>query len=265
MEIAGKVAIVTGSGGRGSGRAIAQRLAYEGASVVISDINEQGGLETVCSIQAKGGRARFFLGDVGHESEVRSLITFAEDAYGGLDILVNNASAPYHPEAPLEHWFETVQVDLMGAMYGTRHGIEAMLRRGGGAIINIGSTSALAHGRDHTGGAPGYDVAKSGVIRLTTMLAWLGEQKGIRVNCLVPDWVATPEVKSYVESLTPTGRRDAKVPDVLTTLDEVASATAHLVMNDQLAGRVMVFWSGKPPGLIPFGDAGYAAIETLTF
>jgi len=60
MEIAGKVAIVTGSGGRGSGRAIAQRLANEGASVVISDINEQGGLETVRSIQAKGGRARFF-------------------------------------------------------------------------------------------------------------------------------------------------------------------------------------------------------------
>jgi NAD(P)-dependent dehydrogenase (short-subunit alcohol dehydrogenase family) len=81
MEVAGKVAIVTGSGGRGSGRAIAQRLAHEGASVVISDINEQGELETVRSVQAKGGRARFFLADVGHESEVRSLITFAEDAY----------------------------------------------------------------------------------------------------------------------------------------------------------------------------------------
>jgi hypothetical protein len=90
------------------------------------------------------------------------------------------------------------------------------------------------------------------------------ELERIRVNCLVTDWVATPQVKSYFESLTPDERREGKVPDVLTTLDEVAAAIVELVTNDQFAGRVMVCWSGKAPGLIPFGDPGYAVLERLS-
>ena len=95
MELAGKVVIVTGSGGPGSGRAHARRMAREGASVVVNDIDERGGWETVELILKEGGRASFLSADVGVESEARGLIAFAENTYGGLDVLVNNATP--HP------------------------------------------------------------------------------------------------------------------------------------------------------------------------
>jgi NAD(P)-dependent dehydrogenase (short-subunit alcohol dehydrogenase family) len=125
-------------------------------------------------------------------------------------------------------------------------------------IVNIGSTSALPHGNSK---APGYDVAKMGVIRLTTALGWLGEREGIRVNCLVPDWVASPEVKAYFETLTPEQRKRGGVPDVLTSLEEIADAVVELVSDDKLAGRVMIWWSGQPRRLIRVGDPGYERLE----
>jgi NAD(P)-dependent dehydrogenase (short-subunit alcohol dehydrogenase family) len=260
MELAGKVTIVTGSGGPGSGRAVARRMAREGASVVVNDIDERGGWETVELILKEGGRASFLSADVGVESEARGLVAFAENTYGGLDVLVNNASAPYRPADPLGHWLEAVQVDLLGAMYTTLAGISAMQRRGGGAIVNIGSTSAMGHGRKHSG-SPAYDVAKAGVTRLTTTLGWLADRYKIRVNCLVSDWVATPEVKSYFDALTPEERREKGVPPVLTTLDEIADTIVQLATDETLAGRVVVWWSGEPRRLIPLGDPGYARLD----
>ena len=147
-------------------------------------------------------------------------MAFAEATHGGVDVLVNNASGPgYHPEAPLEYWLETVQTDLLGSMCGTRHAIDYMRKRGGGAIVNIGSTSALAHGRVYAGGSPAYDVAKSGTIRLTTMLGWLKTAENIRVNCLAPDWIATPDVKQYFDSLPLDRRGKDGIPEVLTALE----------------------------------------------
>src|SRR2546422_8069898 len=99
MELSGKVAIVTGAGGGGSGRAIARRLARDGAFVVLSDIEERGGRETLRIIEAARGRAAFFPADVAIETEVRALISFADVTYGGVDIMVNNAG-PYWPELP---------------------------------------------------------------------------------------------------------------------------------------------------------------------
>ena len=260
MELKGKVAIVTGAGGGGSGTAEARRLAREGVLVIVSDIDEAGGGETVRRIEADGGHAVFFRADAGVESDIKSLIGFAESTYEGLDILVNNASAPYGPQGPLERWFDAIQVDLLGAMWGTLYGIDAMRRRGGGAIVNIGSTSALGYGRKHSR-SPGYDVAKAGVTRLTTTLAWLHKVDNIRVNCLVPDWVASPEVQTYFDSLTQEQRQAQGVPAVLTTLDEVADAVARLITDESLAGRVLVFASGQQPRLIPWEDPGYAALE----
>jgi len=260
MQLAGKVAIVTGAGGGGSGQAEALRLACEGVSVVVNEINEAGGRETVRQIEASGGRAAFFLADVGNEPEVRALIQFAETKYGGVDILINNASAPFGPQGPLEHWFDAIQVDLLGAMLATFYGIEAMRRRGGGAIVNIGSTSAVGHGRKHSK-SPGYEVAKAGVIRLTTTLGWLKEKEKIRVNCLVPSWVATPEVKTFWDTMTPLQRREWHAPDTLISPDELAGVVMRLITDETLAGRVMVWWNGEPPRLIPVGDPGYAALE----
>jgi NAD(P)-dependent dehydrogenase (short-subunit alcohol dehydrogenase family) len=260
MNIHGKVAIVTGSGGLGSGRAEALRLAREGAAVVVSDINEGGGLETVRMITADGGRAAICHADMGVDAHVRALIDFAVTTFGGVDILINNASAPYRPAEPLDWWFEPLTVDLLGTMSAIRYCIPIMRTRGGGAIVNIGSTSALGHGRKHSG-SPTYDVAKAAVTRLTTTLGWLGAKDNIRVNCLVPDWVAVPEVLEYWNSLSPAQRRQQDVPEVLTTLDEICDAVVELVTNDHLAGRVMVWWNGQPRRLIVTGDPGYAGLE----
>ncbi|HKV05650.1 MAG TPA: SDR family oxidoreductase [Candidatus Acidoferrales bacterium] len=259
MKIPGKVAVVTGAGGGGQGRAFSQRLAREGASVIVSDVDERGGLETVRLIQSQVGRAAFFRADAGVESDIRALIAFGEKVYGGVDIVVNNAG-PYFPDAPLEKWVETIQVNLMGTVYGTLFGIEAMRRRGGGAIVNLGSTSAVGHGFKHSP-APAYDVAKAAVARLTTTLAWLREKENIRVNCIVPDWVATDEVKAYVDTLTPEQCKEQGVPLPLTTLEEAADAVMELIRNDNLAGRVMVWWTGQKRGLIPVGDPGYTRLE----
>src|SRR5437868_7154411 len=156
MRLENNVAIVTGSGGEGSGRAIALRFGRRGAAVVVSDIQEDGAGDTVRQIEAAGGRASMFKANVRREAEMRALIAHAEQMYGGLDVLVNNASAPHSGE-PLEQWMATIETDLLGALYGTHAAIDAMRRRGGGTIINIGSTSALAHGRTIPGGWVAYD------------------------------------------------------------------------------------------------------------
>jgi NAD(P)-dependent dehydrogenase (short-subunit alcohol dehydrogenase family) len=160
-----KVVIVTGAGGAGFGRAIAYRFAREGAKLVLADINEPAIAQTASAIEARGQRAAIFRVDVGNEAEVKSLFSFAEETYGGVDIVVNDASAAVFPERSLDDWFANIRVDLLGAIYATRHGVEAMRRRGGGAIVNIGSTSALPHGDERTygPGSSGYNTAKASV------------------------------------------------------------------------------------------------------
>jgi NAD(P)-dependent dehydrogenase (short-subunit alcohol dehydrogenase family) len=172
---------------------------------------------------------------------------------------VNNASAPYRPGEPLEHWADTAQTDFLGAMYGTRLAIDAMRRAGGGAIVNIRSTSTLAHGRTKSGGSAIYDAAKAGILRLTTGLAWLGAKERIRVNCLVPHWIETPEVAEFYYSASPEERAAYGAPGRLLPLDRVAGAVLRLVEDDALAGRLMVWWSDEDePKLIPWGDPGFA-------
>jgi NAD(P)-dependent dehydrogenase (short-subunit alcohol dehydrogenase family) len=258
MELAGKVAVVTGSGGSGSGRAIARRFAREGAAVAVSDIDEAGGRETVRLIRGENGRAAFCRADVCSEEQVRALIRFAEQEFGPLGVLVNNASAPFHPDEPLEHWSETIETDLMGTIYGTRLAIDALRRAGGGAIVNVTSISALWHGREHA--TPAYDAAKAAVLRLTTMLAFLGKKENIRVNCLAPGWIASEQVRAYWEPLTAEERIVRHAPTRLLSLDQVAGAVFRLATDESLSGRVLVWWSEDPPRLIPWNDRGYEGL-----
>lgn len=257
MDLHGKAAIVTGAGGGGCGRAIARRFAYEGCSVVVNDILEPGGCETVRMIESENGRAAFFQADVSKEPDVKAIIEFTEKTYGGLDILINNASEPYRPQGLLDNWFNALRVDLHGPMYAILHAVPAMRKRGGGVIVNMGSTSAIGHGRKHSK-SPGYDVAKMGLIRLTTTLAPLHASEGIRVNCLVPAWIASHEVQTYVDSLTPAQRKEARVPDSLLTLDQIATTVVRLATDETLAGRILVYYNGESPALIPQGDPGYS-------
>jgi NAD(P)-dependent dehydrogenase (short-subunit alcohol dehydrogenase family) len=260
MNLAGKVAIVTGSGGGGTGRATARRFAHEGASVVVTDVNHPGASETVSLIEVAGGRARFCPADMRNEADIKALIAFAESTYGGLDVLVNNASSP-DGMGLLTGWIDAMHVEVLGPMHATLAAIEAMHRRGGGAIVNIGSTSAIGHGRKHSPW-PAYDVGKMAQIRLTTTLASLRDRENIRVNCLVPGWVASPGPREYWESLTPEQRKERGVPDTLISLEEISDAIFRLATDESLFGRVMVWWNGQPPKLIPVGDPGYQTLES---
>jgi NAD(P)-dependent dehydrogenase (short-subunit alcohol dehydrogenase family) len=145
-------------------------------------------------------------------------------------------------------------------MYATLAAIEAMRRRGGGAIVNIGSASALGHGRKHSPW-PAYDVGKMAQMRLTTTLGRLRDSDNIRVNCLVPAWIASPGPKEYWESLTPEQRRERGVPDTILSLEEVADAILRLATDETLFGRIMVWWNGQPPRLIVQGDQGFEVLE----
>lgn len=257
------IAIVTGAGGSGCGRAIAKRFATEGAAVVASDINEHGGHETVRLIEGAGGRAVFFRADIRDEQQVRDLIGFGEQIYGRVTVLVYNASGPFRPGDETEYWSDTVQIEFLGALYATRHAIEAMRRGGGGAIVNIASISGLWHGRRFPAGAPAYDAAKVAMIRLTTSLEGLAAKDGIRVNCLAPGWIATDGPRQYWESLTPTQRIEREVPSRLLSVDDVSNAVIRLATDRTLAGRVLLWWSDDHPRLIRRGDRGYKDADEI--
>jgi len=258
MILDGRTAIVTGSGGTGCGRAIARRLAGEGAVVVVCDANQSGGEETVRMIEDAEGRALFRPVDVRQEVQIRDVVAFAANDVGPLGVLVNNATAPFHHGYEMDAWLVTAETDFIGPLIATRYAVEAMRRTGqGGAIVNISSISALWHGRRIPSGAPVYDAAKAGLLRLTTGLAEFAKTDNIRVNCLAPGWIATDGPRQYWESLTPEQRVERGVPAALLSTEQVAGAVVRLATDESLSGRVLVWWSDDEPRLIEWGDRGY--------
>jgi NAD(P)-dependent dehydrogenase (short-subunit alcohol dehydrogenase family) len=249
MEIRDRIALVTGGGGAGTGRAIALRLAHGGASVVAADIDEEGGRETVRRIEADSGRAAFVRADITEEEDVRAMVAFAEETFGGLDILVNSAGGtpePHFPDAPLEQWSRFLDLNLRGPMLAVQTALPAFARRGGGAIVNIASVAGLGYAPHYS---PEYSAAKAGLIRLTATLAPLAERANVRVNCIVPNWIGTDQVKVEIAAMTPAER--AELPAELTSPEEIADHVARFVADEAHAGRVLVCWSGEPPRLVP--------------
>lgn len=254
MKINGKVALVTGAGSGGTGRAIARALAGSGAAVVVNDVDEKGGGSTVGLIEGAGGRAAFVRADMTLEAEIGAAISFAESTFGGLDILVNNAGGtprPHFPDAPVEHWSRTLDLNLRGPMIAIQHALPAMRRRGGGAVVNISSVAGIGW-QPHS--SPEYSAAKAGLARLTATLAPLAERDGVRVNCIVPNWIGTAEVLAEIEAMTPEERTDERVPDALTSPEDIADLAARLIEDDSLAGRVFVWWTGRGPKVVPLDD-----------
>src|SRR5262249_3820975 len=151
-------------------------------------------------------------------------------------------TTPPHPILRARGWRggpHSLQVDLLGTIYATRWAIEAMRRSGGGSIVNIASISALWHGRKTPGGFPGYDVAKLGVIRLTTGVAKGVAKEGIRVNCLAPGWIASDGPRQHWESLTPAQRAERGVPSKLLLTEEIAEMVLRLATDRSLNGRIV--------------------------
>ncbi|WP_460351868.1 SDR family NAD(P)-dependent oxidoreductase [Actinoallomurus acanthiterrae] len=245
MVIDGKVAVVTGAA-VGIGRAIGERLAAEGAAVCLTDLDEANGAEALRRIVTAGGRAIFRRADVLQDAEVEDVLAQAVDAFGGLDILVNNAGGgghipPHFPAASPRRWGTILDLNLRAALLATQLALPAMRRRGGGAVVNIGSSAGL--GRD-VGRSPEYAAAKAGLIRATYCLAALHETDDIRVNCLVPDWVATERAQREIAALPPEEQAGlAPLVELRTLCDEVI----RLVRDDSAAGHVTILDRGSPP------------------
>jgi len=254
VEVAGKVALVTGAAA-GIGRAIAKRLGAEGASVVVADVDDEWGEEAAAEIAEAGRRALFVKADVSKEDEVEGLIRAAEAELGGLDIAVNNAfegGMPHFPEAPAEQWSRVLDV----ALRGIQHALEAMSRRGGGAIVNVSSVAGLGT-QPHS--YPEYAAAKAAIVRLTQTLAPLADERNVRVTCIAPDWTATEFVRERFAGMTPDERADATdgfgrpAPERFLEPEDVAAAVLDLICDDALAGRTLVMWCGETPRLLPTG------------
>jgi NAD(P)-dependent dehydrogenase (short-subunit alcohol dehydrogenase family) len=250
MNPRGKVALITGSG-LGIGRGIAAVLAKAGSSVVVNDISEADGGETVRRIEAAGGKAVFVHADITRPADVEHMVAFAETAFGGLDILVNNAGAgepPGFPVAPPERWNAVLDVYLRATMSCIQASLPAFERRGGGAVVNISSLAGVGY-RPYWW--PEYAAAKAAVIRLTAALGSLAETKTVRVNCVCPNWVATEKVRATVAAMSEAQRREQHVPDELATPEDIGEAVLEFVRDETMAGRILHHFAPGEQKLIP--------------
>ena len=188
-----KVALVTG-GSSGIGRAVALVWAREGARVVVSDMNPQGGEETAALVRAQGGEALFVAADVGQPADGARLVERTVAHFGRLDVACNNAGigGPSAPTAdyPLDGWAQVLNINLSGVFYGMKYQIAAMLKTGGGSIVNMASIL----GAVGFAGSPAYTAAKHGVLGLTQVAALEYSAQGVRVNAVGPGFIHTPMI-----------------------------------------------------------------------
>jgi NAD(P)-dependent dehydrogenase (short-subunit alcohol dehydrogenase family) len=188
-----KVALVTG-GSSGIGRAVALVWAREGARVVVSDMNVQGGEETAALVRAQGGEALFVAADVGQPADGARLVERTVAHFGRLDVACNNAGigGPSAPTAdyPLDGWAQVLNINLSGVFYGMKYQIAAMLKTGGGSIVNMASIL----GAVGFAGSPAYTAAKHGVLGLTQVAALEYSAQGVRVNAVGPGFIHTPMI-----------------------------------------------------------------------
>lgn len=191
MLLKDKVAVVSGAGS-GIGRAIAEAYAKEGAKVVVTDINEAHGQQTVNTITSAGGEAFFVHADSSKAEDNKNLVAAIVQKYGRLDIACNNAGigGPAAPtgEYPVEGWDKVIAVNLSGVFYACRYQLEQMEKNGGGSIVNIASI----HGTVAAPMSPAYTASKHGVVGLTKNIAAEYGQKNIRCNAVGPGYIATP-------------------------------------------------------------------------
>jgi len=197
QDFAGRVALVTG-GGSGLGQAAARLLAGRGARVVVADINETGGAETVQQCIDAGSEAVFVRTDVTEEGDVEGAVATAVDRWGRLDAAINNAgiNGPTKPIADytLDEWNTVLAINLTGVFLGLKYEVPQMLAQGGGAIVNTSSGAGLR------GFAllPAYVATKHAVLGLTKAAALAYVKEGVRVNAVCPGSTRTPLLEGFM-------------------------------------------------------------------
>src|SRR5690606_28441883 len=194
-----KVAIVTGAGS-GIGRAVSEKLAAAGARVVVSDVDEEGGQESVKRLASSGAEAIFFRADVSRAADNEALVAEATNRFGALHVAVNNAgiSGPTAPvgEYPIDGWDKVIAINLSGAFYGMRYQVPAMKAAGGGSIVNMASILGQVGFRN----SAAYVAAKHGLVGLTTSAALEHAPDRIRVNAVGPGFIKTPLIENSLDA-----------------------------------------------------------------
>jgi NAD(P)-dependent dehydrogenase (short-subunit alcohol dehydrogenase family) len=213
MRLANKVALITGAGS-GIGRESALLFAQAGAQVAVCDLSVPSGEETVSLIRQAGGQAIFVQADVAKAADVQAAIASTEKAYGRLNVLFNNAGI-FHADdgSVLETeeavWDLTININLKGVFWGCKYGIPALLRAGGGSIINTASFVALIGAATSQ---VAYTASKGGVLAMTREIAVEFARQNIRANSLCPGPVETPLLAELLSDPARRQRRLVHIP-----------------------------------------------------
>ena len=213
MRLENKVALITGAGS-GIGKESAVLFASEGAKVVVVDLNEEAGNVVVSSIRASGREAVFQKADVSKTDDARDMVQVAEDNFGALHVIFNNAGISHARDDDAvtteeEVWDLTFAINVKGVFFGCKYAIPALLRSGGGSIINTASFVALL------GAATpqlAYTSSKGAVLSMTRELAAIHARQGIRVNALCPGPLRTELLMKYLDTEEKRQRRLVHIP-----------------------------------------------------
>ena len=213
MRLKDKVALITGAAS-GIGRETAVLFAREGAQIVVVDVNDDGGVETVEMIEAANGQSVYVHADVSQAADCENMVRVAEKTFGQLHVLFNNAGIMDSRDddavnTDLEVWERTMSVNLKGVFLGCKYGIPALRRAGGGSIINTASFVALM------GAATpqiAYTASKGGVLALTRELAIVHARENIRINALCPGPLHTELLMKFLDTEEKKQRRLVHIP-----------------------------------------------------
>ncbi len=244
--LTGKVALITGSGS-GIGRSAAILFSQAGAKISVADINAEHGTETVNLIEANGDQAIFVECDVSKPEHVKNMISTTVKAFGGLNILYNNAGGSTMmdgpvTEAPDEEFWRVIGLDLYGTFLGCKYAIPELIKAGGGSVINMSSNQALM-------GIPGrvcYTAAKGGIASMTRAMAVEYGGHKIRVNAIAPSVTLTERVKKLLEQSTEIQKQAERHLVGLAEPEDVANLALYLASDQSalITGQVISVDSG---------------------